>query len=112
VEFPKLVSEIGEYQGKVVQIKGLYVSAFEESGIYGLSSLPDSSNKRYATNHLPGIWVEFEIDWSRPKSEILKSLPKSNTIATIQGIIDTTNKGHLSQYAAALVNAILISSDE
>ena len=94
---------------KVIQTKGVYYSGIEESSLYNFELTSDNLPEKYRTISLPALWVEFDIDWNQSKSKILKSLPKNNTIVTIQGIIDTTSKGHLGQYAAAIKDAKLIS---
>ena len=111
IEFSQLLIDIEHYHEKVIQTKGVYYSGIEESSLYNFELTSDNLPEKYRTISLPALWVEFDIDWNQSKSKILKSLPKNNTIVTIQGIIDTTSKGHLGQYAAAIKDAKLISSE-
>lgn len=103
-----LLKNINNFQGKYVEIEGLYKGGFEESALH-------------ASNNEEGVlWVNFDYYVSKcplvspkgnidlfGKEQVYKKIYDKNLI--LHGKINTTDKGHLSQYKATIEEITLVS---
>ena len=91
ISISELADNYKKYQGQYIETTGKFYQGFEEFAIYTDKSLLTGESKQFWL----GIDKELNIDNA--------SFDKMNgKRVTIKGIIDTTDKGHLSSYLATI----------
>ena len=108
VNIETLIANIKKYLGLTVQTRGIYNLSFENSSIFPASPEYYNGNFIFKIKSWPGLWVELDLKHMPPDSIERFSYRKNGLLATIQGIVDTSQTGHLGQYIATMTNARFI----
>lgn len=87
----ELADNYKKYQGQYIETTGKFHVAFEEFAIYG--------DKNLISGEAKAFWLDTDEDLNIDYSSFDKMNSKR---VTIKGLIDTTDKGHLSSYLATI----------
>jgi len=87
ISYLQLARNYRDYQGKYVDVKGLFSQEFEHFGI-----CPEPAVK---AEGLRCFWLNLNKDLNVTESDLQKMNFK---VVRIKGLLDTTTKGHLSSY--------------
>ncbi|RYE56159.1 MAG: hypothetical protein EOP48_08645 [Sphingobacteriales bacterium] len=91
----ELIRSYKELHGQYVETSGIYYANFEQSALF---------QHRMESNSKRAFWVDFSSDFNLSDSAWQALSNKRGTKVTLKGKIDTTSRGHLSQYSATLRN--------
>ncbi|WP_220801582.1 hypothetical protein [Sphingobacterium sp. UME9] len=109
VNFNELLRDIDKYDGQFVEIKGKYISGFEESALYG-------NNTFYKNSPQNGLWILFDSfnlkcplrSINNKGGKLLTDSDLQNRTILLHGRVDKRNKGHLALYKGALIDITLV----
>ena len=93
ISYLQLAKNYKYYQGKYVDIKGLFGQSFEHFGI-----CPDSAEW---TKDLNCFWLGIDKNLKINESDLRRMNMK---IVRIKGLFDSSNKGHLNSYYGTIRN--------
>jgi hypothetical protein len=86
VSFEELAKNPESYQGKLIEVKGFFIFAFENSGLYPRKPWQGSK----------GIWVT-------PNNEMIKKRASlRDHYLKLAGVFDAHDHGHLGQFTGTL----------
>lgn len=114
VNLTRLIDSVGFYHGKTVQTSGLYFLGFESSVIVPAAPMFDSNTNQFTfkIKSNPGLWVEPKLNMSIAElPEKFISTKYQKVLITIQGVIDSSNKGHMWGSAGAILVARFIEKN-
>lgn len=111
VEMSDLLADVKRYDGKYIEVMGIYKSGSEESALYG---------RVFFKSKDPGfgLWIEFDVFILRcpllsksqvnlfGKAEKFKNM--FDKTVKFHGRVDVKRKGHLSQYKASLQDVTMV----
>lgn len=91
VSLSELVIHYKNYQGKYIETSGEFHTAFEEFAIY--------TDKSLMTGEAGGFWLNADKSLEISRDSFYTMNGKR---IIIRGFVDTTDKGHLEMYLAAI----------
>jgi hypothetical protein len=90
IDIEDLIDNYKSYQGKYIETTGQFYQAFEEFAIYG---------RKPFFGQRKGFWLEEDMNLNHDPVFFEKI---NGQKVRIKGIVDTTQKGHLSMYLAEI----------
>lgn len=101
VSLKELVANYKTFDLKYIQVRGRFAFNFEDVALY--------DPRLFSSNGL-GFWLNFDGAIINNKNEeILKKLSGKEVI--IKGQVNSSDKGHLNRYVAAIDNVYFIKED-
>jgi hypothetical protein len=108
ISFKTLKNNYSKYQGKNIELIGIYKFSFEKSALYPVSVLGDDSKH--------AIWINFHKDVPLINNQtgvnLLDSYKEFDKITNrrirIRGKLNMNSKGHLGSYFGELNNVVSI----
>jgi hypothetical protein len=111
VNIENLIANIGKYHGKTVQTRGLFIYGFETSVIFPALAVSEAGIFSFRIKSMPGVWLEPDFRFIPMDSVENYEFKKSGRLTTVQGIVDTTQPGHLGEYVGTITQARFVSSE-
>lgn len=105
-----LLDSVKKYHGKTIQTTGYFSLGFEDCSLSMPKAVFENNKFTFKPKDFFSFWVEFE--YNPVSYRLIDSLPYriSGKLTTLQGIIDTTETGHMGFYKCGLINARVIVS--
>jgi hypothetical protein len=91
IDYLNLTKNYKSYQGKYVDVKGLFSRGFEHFGICYSGNTANEAVKCF--------WLAYNHDLKITDNDFNKMIGK---VVRIKGVFDTTSKGHLSMYVGTI----------